>query len=232
MQKRGKNKMICSRCGTNIDDNATECEYCGLKFKIDKPQAMFDGNNNNWQKTAVTNTYIIPDSSDSEEKTEKMCIIAVVCIIVTLIIGAAGYYFYENYKLGEKYSSIVDKYGLTNQQIEDSISESYYKKWYSSSKDTITFTKDKIIQENGEEKDIRFDYRIKNIYRKEITHKFTITVVVDDFYYKFEPRARFDENGNIEYTCLYIYFGGTEGDFSNLDYRIVYDTDPQYINQE
>lgn len=48
--------MICSRWGTNIDDNVTECEYCGLKFKTSKPQAMFEEDNINCQEMGMTDT--------------------------------------------------------------------------------------------------------------------------------------------------------------------------------
>lgn len=187
--------MICSRCGTNIDDNVTECDYCGLKFKTNKPQEI----------------YTVPDLSDNEENTGKVYIVVAVFIIIALIIGAAIYYYCSDYKLEEKYSDLTNKYGLTNQQIEDNISGFYYKTWYyydndfaNSSATTVTFTTDKVRGESEEEK-YTADYKVTQISRKNKNNVFTMRMLIDDAYVSLAPYTKMDDYGNKLYDYIVSY---------------------------
>ena len=203
--------MICPRCGTNIDDNATECEYCGLKFKIEKPQVMFEGNNGNWRETTAINPYTVSDLSDREEKTGKYVFVVCVCIIFAFIIGAAAYDYYGNYKLEKKYSDLTNKYGLTNKEIEDNISGFFYRTWYlyddtlgDSGVATYTFTEDKLESELDGKK-YTIDYKVTRISRTEEDNVFTIRALINDTYVSLVPCTKEDDYGNKLYDYIISY---------------------------
>lgn len=212
--------MICSRCGTNIDEHATQCEYCGLKFKTAKPQAMFKESNENWQKMTPANTYTVPDSSSSRRKTSNAGFLVFVCIFLALVVGVFIYRYYGIYKLDNKYSELTNRYGLTNKEIEENISGFFYRTWYyydnsniSSDLATCTFTKDKLVAKTDDD-DFTTDYKITQISREKKEHVFAIRVLTleDDTYVSFMPYTKKDNYGNKLY-----------------DYLVSYDSDSQEI---
>lgn len=205
--------MICSRCGTNIDDNAIQCEYCGLKFKTVKPQAMFEENNENRQETTTTNTYTVPNSSGSEEETKNIGILVFACIISALAIGAFIYSYYGVHKFDKKYSELTNRYGLTNKEIEENISGFFYRTWYlydSSYGDpgvaTCIFTEDKLENEFDGEK-YTTDYKVTQISREKKNQVFTIRIymIKDDVYISFVPYTKTDSYGNKLYDYIVSY---------------------------
>lgn len=199
--------MLCPNCGTNIEDNANICVYCGETVKSDRINS--------------TLKEYYPENLDKKSSLKSAAkIFAIVTfVIICLAAIAIGVNYY---KQQEKYSDLNDTYGLSFSEIEDNISH-YYQKWYSPFGYSVNITKDKLTQEaeNGEKN--ACSYKVTNIYARNAGDVYTLTVFANGVYMKLMPLVKKDDNGDVEYHFLKCFYGGSDGKSFSEEYDLLYD---------
>lgn len=200
--------MICPNCGTNIEDNAEECEYCGANLSVDEEKR-------NEQMYEKTESQYVTGKNPSLTNIAVGFIVGLI-IILAIVFGIVLYQNYEKNKIDKKYSEISDNYGLTDMEIENNISSYYYKTWYMVSGDTLTITEDEMIYNKGEEKD---SYKVTRIYRSSNDEIFTMIIFCNGKYGRIEPYTKRNYAGEKEYDYIKVY-DGASGDG---EHELLYD---------
>lgn len=189
--------MLCPNCGTIVENTAEKCECCGYEFLSNEIE-----------------------TSNESSKTLKVFLFAIGLIIAILVIVVK---YQENENLKRKYENLSNTYGLSFQEIEDEISNYYYRTWYDSSGNSIKISKDKLIDPTGAEESL--DYKITKIYREKETSAFTVYITAMETTIKMQPYTQRDEN-NIK---LYDWIVLSDPNDPDAEYEYCYDRPIQDI---
>lgn len=208
--------MLCPNCGTNLDNNAEKCTYCGIDVRKE-----FTDEQNPQMYGTMGNKYVTEQENSSPLNT-AVGFIVVVAFILVLIFGGIMYNnYYEklNEKLNEKYERIPDNYGLSNTEIEDNISDYYYKTWYLASGETLTIKRDEMIY-NGEGMSNKLGYKIEEIHRSSDSEVFTLVIIDgNDDIGRLEPYTKRNSASEKEYDYIKVYAGA----FAEGECELLYD---------
>lgn len=217
--------MLCPNCGTIVEDTAEKCECCGYEFLLNEMETSptsYKEDGSFQSLEGIQNDYNKHTLKTSNESSKALTVFLVVFVlIIAILVIVVKYQANENLK--RKYENLSNTYGLSFQEIEDEISNYYYRTWYDSSGNSLKISKDKLIDPTGTEESL--DYKVTKIYREKETSAITVYITAMETTIKIQPYTLRDEN-NIK---LYDWIVLSDPNDPDAEYEYFYDRPIQDI---